>query len=121
MKLRNQAILSPSFVYKQQGTFDQLDLGMSLLYEPVVLGLWYRGIPIQQNAKDNISQDAVVVVLGFRFKKFEVAYSYDITVSELGPSSGGSHEVSMQYRVPVTRIGKKNRPQKYIPCPSFWE
>jgi type IX secretion system PorP/SprF family membrane protein len=121
MKRENNAILAPSFVYKQQGNFDQLDVGVSLLYQPVVLGLWYRGIPIQQNVKDNISQDAVVVILGFRFEKFEVAYSYDITVSELGPASGGSHEISMQYRLPKLHKSKPVRRERYIPCPTFYD
>lgn len=121
MKMENKAILAPSFVYKKQGSFDQLDLGVSLLYEPVVIGLWYRGIPIQQNVVDNISQDAVVVILGFRFEKFEVAYSYDITVSELGPVSGGSHEISMQYRLPALHRARKPKPEKYVPCPTFYK
>lgn len=65
------ASIAPSFVYKKQGSFDQLDLGTYFFYEPVVVGLWYRGIPLQQNAKDNISQDAVVVVLGFQLSDVE--------------------------------------------------
>jgi len=111
--------VSPSFVYKKQGNFDQLDLGANFMYEPVSIGLWYRGIPIQQNVKDNISQDAVVVMLGFLFEKVEINYSYDFTVSELGPTSGGTHEVSLRYKVAINMHAKTRKREKFIPCPTF--
>lgn len=111
--------LSPSFVYKHQGRFDQLDVGVSFLYEPVMIGLWYRGIPIQQNVRDNINQDALVLILGFQFEKLELGYSYDFTVSELGPISGGTHEVSVKYKLAIQAHAKSKRKERYIPCPTF--
>lgn len=117
-KRERTASIAPSFVYKQQGNFDQLDLGTYFFYEPVVVGLWYRGIPVQQNAADNISHDAVVVVLGFQLKNVELSYSYDITVSELGPISGGAHEVGLKLKVERTNQRKRKR-ERYIPCPTF--
>jgi type IX secretion system PorP/SprF family membrane protein len=119
MKRDRVAAIMPSFVYKQQGRFDQLDIGTYFLYEPVVLGIWYRGIPIKQNVRDNISQDAVVVVLGFQLEKMEISYSYDVTVSELGPSTGGTHEIALKYNLDVFRGGKTKKKEKYIPCPVF--
>ena len=113
------ASIAPSFVYKQQGNFDQLDLGTYFFYEPVVVGLWYRGIPIQQNAKDNVSQDAVVVVLGFQLQNVELSYSYDVTVSELGPISGGAHEVGLKFKIELATQVKKRKKERFIPCPTF--
>lgn len=118
-KRQRTASIAPSFVYKQQGKFDQLDFGTYFYYEPVVVGLWYRGIPIQQNAKDNISHDAVVVVLGFQLQNVELSYSYDITVSELGPISGGAHEVGLKFKVELATQVRKRKPEKFIPCPTF--
>jgi len=115
----NISVLSPSFVYKRQGPFDQLDLGLHFLYDPVMIGLWYRGIPIQQNAKDNISQDAIVLVLGFQFERLEIGYSYDFTVSELGPASGGSHEIAVKYKLGIQMQAKSKKKEKFIPCPTF--
>jgi type IX secretion system PorP/SprF family membrane protein len=115
----NISVLAPSFVYKNQGKFDQLDIGLHFLYDPVMIGLWYRGIPIQQNVKDNISQDAVVIILGFQFEKMEVGYSYDFTVSELGPISGGAHEVALKYKLGIQMQAKTKKKEKYIPCPTF--
>lgn len=113
------ASIAPSFVYKQQGNFDQLDLGTYFYYDPVVIGLWYRGIPIQQNLKDNISHDAVVVVLGFQLQSIELSYSYDVTVSELGPISGGAHEVSLKFKIELATQVRKRKRERFIPCPTF--
>jgi type IX secretion system PorP/SprF family membrane protein len=118
-KREHAAVLSPSFVYKHQGRFDQLDVGTYFLYDPVVLGLWYRGIPLLHNVQGNISQDAVVVILGFIFEKLEVSYSYDLTVSALGPISGGTHEVAIRYKVAAARNSKSRKKEKLIPCPAF--
>lgn len=119
MKRDRVAAIAPSFVYKRQGNFDQLDIGTYFLYEPIVIGLWYRGIPIQQNVKDNISQDALVVILGFQLTKVELSYSYDLTVSELGPVAGGAHEVAIKYKLSVPERAKAKRKEKFIPCPTF--
>lgn len=116
----HQAVFSPSFVYKRQGDFDQLDIGAHFLYEPVVIGLWYRGIPIQQEVADNLSQDAIVVILGFQLQHLEVMYSYDFTVSKLSSISGGTHEVALKYKLEISRAPARNRNrQKLIPCPTF--
>jgi type IX secretion system PorP/SprF family membrane protein len=111
--------IAPSFIYKKQGKFDQLDLGLHFLYDPIVLGLWYRGIPVQQNVADNISQDAIALILGMHFLQFEVGYSYDFTISELGALSGGAHEMSLAYRFEVPQSRKMRRKDKFIPCPTF--
>ena len=113
------AAIMPSFVYKQQGRFDQLDIGSYFLYEPVVVGLWYRGIPIQQDIKDNVNHDAIVVILGFQLTKVELTYSYDLTVSKLGPISGGSHEIALKFKIDVALQTKTKKKQRFIPCPTF--
>jgi type IX secretion system PorP/SprF family membrane protein len=113
------AAIMPSFVYKNQGNFDQLDLGTYFFYEPVVVGLWYRGIPLKQNVSDNISHDAMVVMLGFQLEKIEVIYSYDFTISELGPISGGAHEVALKYKLDFYNKSKTKKKEKFIPCPTF--
>lgn len=118
-KKEHISVLAPSFVYKKQGHFDQLDLGLHFLYDPIMMGVWYRGIPLQQNVKDNISQDAMVVVLGFQFERIELGYSYDFTVSELGPMSGGAHEVAVKYKLEMAAQVKTKRKDKFIPCPTF--
>lgn len=119
LKSLHQAYLAPSFVYKHQGDFDQLDVGAHFLYDPIVVGLWYRGIPIQQEVADNLSQDALVVILGFQLPKLEILYSYDLTVSRLGSTGGGSHEVAVKYKLEVIRPSRLKKREKLIPCPTF--
>lgn len=121
MKRDRVAAIAPSFVYKNQGNFDQLDIGTYFLYEPIVVGLWYRGIPIEQNVSDNISQDAVVIILGFQLTNVEVSYSYDLTVSELGPIGGGAHEIAVKYKLNMPNQGKKKKRERFIPCPTFYK
>lgn len=119
IKRDNVAAIMPSFIYKNQTEFDQLDIGTYFLYEPVIAGIWYRGIPIKQNVADRVSQDAVVVLLGFQMQKLELVYSYDFTVSSLGPIAGGAHELSVKYRLETQVRSKIRKKEKFIPCPTF--
>lgn len=121
MKRDRVAAIAPSFVYKNQGNFDQLDIGTYFLYEPVVVGLWYRGIPIRQNISDNISHDAVVIILGFQLDKVELSYSYDLTISDLGPIAGGAHEIAVKYKLNVAASAKSKKRERFIPCPTFYK
>jgi type IX secretion system PorP/SprF family membrane protein len=118
-KRDNISSIAPSFIYKSQGEFDQLDLGLQFNYNPVMVGFWYRGLPVKQNARDNLSQDAVVFLFALKFDNYDIGYSYDMTVSELGATTGGSHEISLIYQVDLQRSKKAKRREKYIPCPTF--
>lgn len=106
--------LSPSFHYQQQATFDQLDLGVNFFYEPLVVGLSYRGIPIQQDAEDNMSRDALSGLIGIQLSSLWIGYSYDLNVSRLAGQSGGSHELSLIFE--PFKIRSKDR----IQCPAFY-
>lgn len=111
--------ISPSFIYKGQGGFDQLDLGLNFNYNPIVAGLWYRGIPIKQEVDDRTSRDAVAFIMGLRFDLIQFAYSYDVTVSRLGPNTGGAHEISLIYEFTYHNTHRVKRKEKFMPCPSF--
>jgi len=111
--------LTPGFLYKKQGEFDQLDLGTNFWYNPIMVGIWYRGIPIFDNLlKNEASQDALSVLVGLRFKRLEIGYSYDVTVSTLGANSGGAHELSIIYQY-AYYSGRGRKRYKPIPCPTF--
>ncbi|UZR94142.1 PorP/SprF family type IX secretion system membrane protein [Chondrinema litorale] len=106
--------LSPSFLYQNQQEFDQLDLGINFFYEPLVVGLWYRGLPLKQDAEDNISRDAIAALIGLQIRSLWIGYSYDINVSKLAGQSGGSHEISVIFE--PFKINSKDR----IQCPAFY-
>jgi type IX secretion system PorP/SprF family membrane protein len=117
-----ELIVTPTFLYKKQGAFSQLDLGAYITYAPLSLGLWYRGIPLKKVFKDFPNQDAVAALIGFRFDSFSIGYSYDLTISGLGTSSGGSHEISISYQLQNSERDKtpylKQR-KKELSCPRF--
>ncbi len=110
---------APSFVYKMQGRFRQLDIGTNVIFDPVMVGLWYRGIPASKNYSEKMSQDALIFILGLNLQYVEVGYSYDFTVSDIGPQSGGSHEVSVTLLLPELQSSKVKRRDKILPCPNY--
>lgn len=114
----NPLVIMPSFNYVKQAQFDQLNVGSHFVYQSVKAGLWYRGIPISQAGRDNTSRDAAIVMLGFQLHDLELMYSYDITISSIGPNTGGAHEFSLQYN--LRRTTKTRKKQKLIPCPVFY-
>ena len=111
--------ISPSFVYFRQGEFQQLDLGVNMVYDPILVGLWYRGVPLQKNYNSKANQDAIIVMLGLNLKYLEVGYSYDLSISEIAGNSGGSHEISIVYRFEGLNPHKVKRKDKFLPCPNY--
>ncbi len=111
--------IAPSFVFRQQGEFSQLDIGSNVIFDPVLFGLWYRGIPLNKNYNQQASQDAIIFILGLNLNFIEISYSYDFTISDIGPQSGGSHEVSVSVLLPNLEKNKAKKPDKILPCPNY--
>ena len=107
--------ITPSFNYRSQGRFDQLDLGVYFTLEPIILGLWYRGIPIK-TVEGFSNNESIIIQLGLVKGDFSFGYSYDITISELGINTGGAHEASLIYNF---RIGPPKPPKdvQRLRCP----
>ena len=121
--IEREKSITPVIHYKRQGASDQLDLGAYLTYSPMVLGVWYRGIPLKTYTKDDvsiISHDAAVILVGYRQDNFSIGYSYDATISRLG-STGGAHEISLSYVfTDWIEPRKQGRPRKgELKCPKF--
>jgi len=110
---------APSFVYKRQGEFQQFDIGTNIIFDPIMVGLWYRGIPTNKNYSEKASQDAMIFILGLNLKYIEVGYSFDFTISDIGPQSGGSHEISITLLLPEINPSKVKRRDKILPCPNY--
>jgi type IX secretion system PorP/SprF family membrane protein len=104
--------------YKFQGKWDQLDLGFYYNYYPLVVGVWYRGIPLFKSYEPSYNNhESLILLVGIDYKnKFRIGYSYDFTISQLSMSSGGSHEISLIYEWPGS--SKKSRMRR-IACPKF--
>ena len=113
-----EVYITPSFIYRMQGkTFSQLDAGVNFHTDPISLGVWYRGKPFKKNVTNAVDQDALILFLGTHFKNLTAGYSYDFTISSLGPGTGGAHELSLIYELPAK---KRLNKRKLIPCPAFY-
>jgi type IX secretion system PorP/SprF family membrane protein len=114
--------ISPAFQYRHQGQFDQLDLGLYYTAEPMVIGVWYRGVPFKQ-VNGYVNNESIVLLLGFTRigakQAMNIGYSFDYTISQLGIGSGGAHEFSISYTWPMRDPRKPPRDKLVIPCPDF--
>lgn len=112
--------LTFAVLYKFQGKYDQLDLGVYWLRKPLVLGLWYRGLPLVKSyEKGYPNNDAVMLLVGYQLLDMKIAYSYDFTVSRLVTSTGGAHEISLSYEFLQDQQAKKKTRRVIVPCPKF--
>jgi type IX secretion system PorP/SprF family membrane protein len=114
--------IAPALQYRHQGDFDQMDLGLYFTFEPLVLGTWYRGVPFK-NIDDFVNNESIVLLLGFTQlgakDAINIGYSFDYTISKLGPGSGGAHEFSLVYTWPMRNPRKPPKDKLIIPCPDF--
>lgn len=118
--LAREKSISFATLYKAQGKFDQFDVGTYLTYEPVVFGLWYRGLPIKKTELGLNNNDALIFLVGFKQEGLSIGYSYDLTISNLGTSTGGAHEISASYEFPAAQPKRRvPRSARRLPCPKF--
>ena len=117
---RDPESLTFTFHYRLMGQYDQLDIGAYWNYDPLILGAWFRGIPIRdQKTKKFEKIDAIIILLGFKVNEnLRIGYSYDITISNLISHTGGAHEVSVVYEFNKD-IAKRKHKHVMIPCPAF--
>ena len=118
--IRNEHLLRPipttlqfAFLYRQQAKYRQLDLGVYWYRHPLVMGVWYRGIPLY---KEVFNRDAFTMLVGIKTSSINIGYSYDFTISRLIANTGGAHELSLSYTFKTKPIKLKPR---MVPCPDF--
>lgn len=114
-----QRYITPTLNYKRQGPFEQLDVGAYVFLEPLIIGAWYRGLPYKP-VNNQSNRDALVMLVGFNLPTgFNIGYSFDYTISQLGIQSGGAHEISLSYVFPDKNPGSPRRRDTLLPCPKF--
>jgi type IX secretion system PorP/SprF family membrane protein len=96
--------LSPSVLFIKQGDFQQLNFGLYYRKGNYVVGAWYR------------EGDSFIVTAGMNTKLLRIGYSYDLTTSQLGVYSGGSHEISIALKL---YCAPKKKSLRAMSCPSF--
>ncbi|MDH4089115.1 MAG: type IX secretion system membrane protein PorP/SprF [Cyclobacteriaceae bacterium] len=119
---KSERSIAPAIQYRHQGKFDQMDIGLYFTAEPIVLGTWYRGVPFK-NLDKFVNNESIVFLLGFvqlgAKDAINIGYSFDYTISKLGPGSGGAHEFSLVYTWPMRNPRKPPADKLMIPCPDF--
>ncbi len=110
---KDEQSASLAFMYRNQGGFNQLDLGVYWYVIPIEAGIWYRGLP-GFSSKGLTNNDAIVFSLGLNLgTTIHLAYSYDLSLSDLAGYSGGANEFSIIYRFSTNR----DRPTYKGPIP----
>jgi type IX secretion system PorP/SprF family membrane protein len=100
----SETTISPNIMYRQQGDFQQLNLGLYFKKAQIAGGLWYRG------------NDSFIMLLGVEAGHMRIGYSYDVTISRLTNVTAGSHEISLGYQFSCKPPSPKYRPGI---CPSW--
>lgn len=118
VEISKQRTLSPAFNYRAESEFDQLDIGCYYTVNMLHLGLWYRGIPGFKPYKPGYSNnDAIAILIGLRYDRFNFGYSYDITISKLTARTLGANEITLSYQ--MCKLKKKKKKPILVACPKF--
>jgi type IX secretion system PorP/SprF family membrane protein len=113
------AKIKAAFNFKSQNKFDQLDLGVYYEHNPIVIGVWYRGIPLFKQYDDGYqNNDAVIALFGYNVKNLRIGYTYDMTISRLFSNTGGTHEISLTYEFASKEVSLSRR-RRVVDCPKF--
>ncbi|MFQ3575429.1 MAG: type IX secretion system membrane protein PorP/SprF [Cytophagales bacterium] len=111
--------VTPVLHYKAQGKSDQSDAGVYLTYDQLLLGIWYRGIPLlKQYERGEKNNESFVFMGGWNIDGLTISYAYDATISKLTGYTAGAHEINLTYI-----FQKKHKhghpPLKVLPCPNL--
>ncbi|MCE2786441.1 MAG: PorP/SprF family type IX secretion system membrane protein [Bacteroidota bacterium] len=111
-KQRNEALrtaLSPAILYMQQRNFNQLNIGLYYKKQSLTAGLWFR--------QTSNNADAIIFLIGLKFPKFRVGYSFDATISNSRSATYGSHEMSISFE--ISRKKQQKKTFKFLNCPTL--
>ena len=111
--------ISPNLLFDLQNNFKQFNFGSYFLDGILGFGIWYRHTNFLNPENELFKlQDALVLMGGIENKKMRIGYSYDLNLSNLIGSSGGSHEISITFDLPQKEISKSDK-YRVIYCPVF--
>jgi type IX secretion system PorP/SprF family membrane protein len=115
LRQKMQEVLSLAMNFQRQGKFYQSDLGLYYYKDPLIFGLWYRGIPFATSQ----AGDAIIGLIGIKTDQLHIGYSYDFTISNLIGSTSGAHEISLIWEFNNLSLGQRLKRVRAIPCPEF--
>jgi len=115
LRTKLKEVMSVAMNFQKQAKFYQTDIGLYYYKDPLIFGLWYRGIPLVTSQ----AGDAIIGLIGIKTSRLHIGYSYDFTISNLISSTAGAHEVSLIYEFTSSSIRGQRRKIRAIPCPEF--
>jgi len=115
LKVKLQEVLSVAMNFQKQAKFYQTDIGLYYYRDPLIFGMWYRGIPFVTTQ----AGDAIIGLVGIKTSQFHFGYSYDFTISNLISATAGAHEVSVIYEFTTFKLNSQKQRIRAIPCPEF--
>ncbi len=114
--------ITPTLHYKTQGNFQQLEIGTFFTYDPIVIGTWYRGIPVFKNPANGLNQESICFMAGTKvpsdYGLIKMGVSYDFPIGTRVNSMGNTFEVSLSYQL-INEKCRKRIIYRKIPCPGL--
>lgn len=95
--------------YMQQGRYNRLDIGTSILFEKMFFGATAVTNPAK-NGIDSHLLSSVNLFTGLQYDHLRFGFSYDLNTSKIG-RTGGVYELSMTYQF--------NLDKKCFGCPNY--
>jgi len=104
--------LRPNVLLMKQGGFTQFNASCYFNLNWLIAGVGVRLVNKQLS-----DFESYLGSIGYRGKRFRMAYSYDLTLDERRSTTRGSHEVSIAYQWCSKKDSKKLRSDE---CLAFW-
>ncbi|REH01690.1 PorP/SprF family type IX secretion system membrane protein [Flavobacterium aquicola] len=96
--------------YMQQGYYNRLDIGGSILFEKMFFGFTAVTNPAKNTINNNDLLTSVNVFTGLQYEHLRLGISYDFNTSTIG-RTGGTYELSLTYQF--------NLDKKCFGCPNY--
>lgn len=114
--------LTPTIHYKTQGNFQQLELGSFFTYDPLILGLWYRGLPLFKTPANTMNHETVCLMAGTKvptdYGLIKMGFSYDFPIGTKVNTLGNTFELTLSYQL-INEKCRKRIVYRKIPCPGL--
>ncbi len=105
-------VLSPNLILQSQGYHTHINAGLYAGVEPVMAGVWFRhwlNYPLEGN-------NSLIFLVSFKFDNYQLAYSYDHSLSGFSDLTAGVHELSLVLKFNCSR---RNMRYHILNCPTF--
>jgi type IX secretion system PorP/SprF family membrane protein len=101
------ATLDPGFVYEYQEPFHTFTIGSGFNLDPLRFGMWFRnqGFPSGVYKFNSVIINAGIKIPTSKNHSLIIDYSYDSTISKLEFASGGAHEITLIFNLPLPERG----------------